>query len=407
MTEELRTTLHRIADDVTPAPVADDLWRRGQSARRRGQGFAIAAVLALVVSVGGIATVTATSDREARTASSEEVPGGAIPSVIPEPDGPAVSYHAISRASVAYVDGTTSMPVLVDASTGTASFVELPGFPEPQVIDLGADLSTGPWLAVSPDGRRLAYPATTVTDAPDGQPSFYTSFYRVVDLATGDADTLLHVPLRTGTPNAIAWTVGGDLVVDVPGLATEAGVEPPVESWTIDPETGDSAKTALTGVPAPGGDISATYPLDDARLTSVPFETADGTDPDREIAADLYPDGATVTPIGWADDSLLVAQVDASAGSYVEGEHLVLLTSPDRPESEWTYRILVRDLPSSSSLSIAVDLIPDLDGTSSQQLTHDFSQPTGERDISWIIGLGVAAAIGVLMGLRWLWRRLT
>jgi hypothetical protein len=54
-----------------------------------------------------------------------------------------------------------------------------------------------------------------------------------------------------------------------------------------------------------------------------------------------------------------------------------------------------------------VDLVPDLDGTSSQQLTHDFDVPgADQRDISWIIGLGVAAAIGVLMGLRRLWRRL-
>ena len=46
-------------------------------------------------------------------------------------------------------------------------------------------------------------------------------------------------------------------------------------------------------------------------------------------------------------------------------------------------------------MSVAVDLIPDLDGTSSQQLTHDFGEPDWpeERDISWIIGLGVAAAL--------------
>ena len=70
-----------------------------------------------------------------------------------------------------------------------------------------------------------------------------------------------------------------------------------------------------------------------------------------------------------------VAHVDAPAGSYVEGPHLVLLTSPDRPESEWTYRILVRGVPETPSLSLAVDLVPDLDGTSSQVLTHDFEAP--------------------------------
>ena len=80
MSDDLRTTLPRIADSAPPLPVGDDLWQRGRDARRRGQAFAIAAVLALVVSVGGIATVTATNDREARTASNEDVEGGAIPS---------------------------------------------------------------------------------------------------------------------------------------------------------------------------------------------------------------------------------------------------------------------------------------------------------------------------------------
>ncbi len=80
---DLRTTLHRLADASAPLPVDDDLWQRGVAARRRGQAFAVAAVLALVVSVGGVATlVSTTDDREARTASSEVVEGGAIPSRI-------------------------------------------------------------------------------------------------------------------------------------------------------------------------------------------------------------------------------------------------------------------------------------------------------------------------------------
>ncbi|QIK74655.1 hypothetical protein G7071_03635 [Nocardioides piscis] len=60
------------------------------------------------------------------------------------------------------------------------------------------------------------------------------------------------------------------------------------------------------------------------------------------------------------------------------------------------------------SLSVAVDLIPDLDGRSAQRLTHDFGEPKwAGRDISWLIGLGVAGALSVLYGLRWVWRRRT
>jgi hypothetical protein len=359
MSTDLREELTALADTqiFSPDPSA---WDRGRRARSRSRVVRGAAVLAVVAAVAG-GGVLATRPSAIGPAD-HGVPGGAIPSVIGQADGPAVSFHDIHRASVAYVDRTTRTPVLVDAVTGEAHFVELPGFPEPRVVDFTSSFMTGPMLAVSPDGRRLAYPATTSVDGPDGLPSISTAFYRVVDLTTGDADTLLEVPVRTGTPNAIAWTADGDLIMDVPGFATEVGVEPAVESLTIDPETGDSSVPSLTGVPAPGDAISATYPVDDQPVAAVPFVTEDG-DLDRALPTDLYPDGAVVTPVGWADDSLLVARVD---------DDLALLTSPDRPDTEWTYRLLVRDVPDVEGLSLAVDLIPDLDGTSSQQLTHDF-----------------------------------
>ena len=63
MTEELRTTLHRIADDLRPEPVDDDLWQRGRAACRRGHDLALAAVLVLVASVAGIGAWVLTDDR--------------------------------------------------------------------------------------------------------------------------------------------------------------------------------------------------------------------------------------------------------------------------------------------------------------------------------------------------------
>ena len=65
---DLRTTLQRLAESTTPLPVDEGLWQRGQATRRRAQAFAVAAVLALVVSVGGIATVLTTTDREPASA---------------------------------------------------------------------------------------------------------------------------------------------------------------------------------------------------------------------------------------------------------------------------------------------------------------------------------------------------
>lgn len=257
MTTDLREELNALADtqSFSPDPSA---WDRGRRVRRRDRVVRGAAVLAVVAVVAGAGALAVRPDAVGPAGGADRE--AAIPSVIPEPDGPAVSYHEISRASVAYVESASGMPVLVDAATGEASFVELPGFPEPRVLELVADLATGPLLVVSPDGRRVAYAATVFAEGPAGQPSFYTSFYRVLDLTTGET-SLLDVPLRTGTPRAISWTADGDLRVDVYGLATERNVEPPVESWTIDPETSDSRRSPLTGVPAPGGPSTADRPL--------------------------------------------------------------------------------------------------------------------------------------------------
>ena len=202
----------------------------------------------------------------------------------------------------------TGLPVLVDAATGKAYYVELPDFPEQGVIQLTEDFTTGPWLALSPDGRQLAYPTATSVDEPGRPPTFITSWYRVVDLTTGDASWWTCRRARDAAGDVVDRR--RRLVVDVYGRPTQRDVEPPVVSWTIDPATGDSGTAALTGVAAPGGGISAIYPLDDEPVTAVPFDTADGTDPERELPADLYPRGASVTPVGWADNSLLVAAVD-------------------------------------------------------------------------------------------------
>jgi hypothetical protein len=410
MSTDLREELDALARTQTFSP-DPSAWDRGRRARRRSQVAAGAAAVAVVAVVAGAGALAVRPSGIGPAG--DVVREGAIPSRIAEPDGPVVTDLAIGQASVAYVapDGS---PVLVDATTGEAHAVELPDFPTPEVIDRGADFRRGPWLALSPDGRRLAYPTTQDFEREPGQVVNQTAWYRVVDLATGDSD-LVDLPPNSGTPLAMSWTTDGELAVDVFGRPTSRPSEtnpPPTISWTIDPVTGDSSSAPLTGVTAPGKGISAPFPIDDTAVRAVPFETATSTDPDRALPEDLYPDGAVVTPVGWADDSLLVAEVDAPAGSYVEGPHLVLMTSPDRPESEWTYRVLLRDVPDAMGVSLAVDLVPDLDGTSSQAFTRDFDAadeppaPFG-IELSLFIGLGVAAAIAVLLALRWLWRRLS
>ena len=165
---------------------------------------------------------------------------------------------------------------------------------------------------------------------------------------------------------------------------------------------GDPVDAAST---SPSGELTAVGTSGASR--SARFVNEEGGVLPRSLPRDLYPYGAQVTPLGWSADSLLLARVDGATGSYAEGTHLALMSSPDRPRSEWTYRVVMRDVPDVAELSVAVDLVPDLDGTSAQPLTHDFGDVLApdQRDISWIIGLGVAAAIAVLLGLRRLWRR--
>ena len=144
---------------------------------------------------------------------------------------------------------------------------------------------------------------------------------------------------------------------------------------------------------------SYTFDLASRRLLSHPF-------PDGTIGASV------VRPLGWIDDRLqllLVQPVDDSDGE------LVITTPEVDDQSTWRRRVGAVELETlgvPNSLSVAVDLVPDLDGTSSQELTHDFGDTSRSSrtflgiETSLAIGLGVALAIAVLMGLRSLWRRL-
>jgi hypothetical protein len=285
---------------------------------------------------------------------------------------------------VAYVD-SDSRPVLVDAATGEAHVVELPDFPDAQSFDLYADHRTGTWLALTPDGTRLAYPTTSPVERDPGQFHAQTSWYRTVDLTTGTSE-LVDLPECGSTPWAMTWTSDGQIAIDTLGRPSFEKQNPGVVSCTVDPSTGDTTSKPLVGVTAPGGGVSATFAGSDVRYAdledgppdvdptvgAVPFVTSSGTDLSREVPADSYPDGAIVRPIGWADDSLLVAGI---------GDDVVLLTSPDRPESEWVWRTMVSDVPrSQGGMSVAVDLVPHLTGEPGQELSHDFTASTAPPD---------------------------
>jgi hypothetical protein len=456
MTDDLRTTLRRIADSTEPLPVPGDLWQRAQSARR-ARVLAVAATLAVLVSLGGVATLWTLPDRAARTASSQLGQGGAIPSRIEDPDGlRATDDLAVGRASVAFI-GKSSDVVVVTAVDGRYHALALPEAP-----------LTGP-VRLSPDGTMLAYAYQLPSQVRDDA---LESGSAIVDLVSGAVRRIPAIDSTFGAPVAVStfgWSADSSQLAwwgrtlrassDAAGERGTHGAiglvnartgdqtaqrgagsgartaaisvndsgwltlvtEKRAEGWVLEPDyDGGGGSSGPLASDLPGGDPGTTASRQPTGVLTVvgatrptgavPFVTERGEVLERRLDRELYPTGATqVTPLGWATDSLVLAEVDGPTGSYVEGRHLALLTSPDRPRSEWTYRLVMRQVPDVAQLSVAVDLVPDLDGTSSQQLTHDFGDVSASdrRDISWIIGLGVAAAISLLGGSRWLWRRLS
>lgn len=374
----LRSELEHLADTAPRPSIDSTLWDQGRALRRRDRLVTSAVVLALVVIVGGLVSLVVGPPRAFEPADNT-VPGGAIPNRVVEPpvmiDPPLEANLGIGRASAAFFSAG-GVPVIIGATDGRYHLVKLTGTEDRRAA-----------LELSPDGRRLAW-------------SSDDSGVSVADLTTGDVTDLRR---QIGTDDVVvtlSWRADsthltwanqtrGGIVDVVTGEAEQASMTDPFIFGSVSP---DGELAAVIGRRGPAALFAAVG--------------SSGTRLRRALPVDLYPKGTNVVPLGWAEDHLLLAEVFGPKGSYVEGSHLVLLTSPDRPESEWTFRIVMRDQPV-SDLSIAVDLIPDLDGTSSQQLTHDFGEPDwpGQRDISWIIGLGVAAAVAVLLGLRWLWRR--
>jgi hypothetical protein len=308
--------------------------------------------------------------------------------------------------------------VVITAKDGVAHRLALPGWAED---DQG--------LALSPDGLKLAWH--------DLAPGNGRATIGVLDLMTGTItsrevhpDPDLRLRELTWSPDSVwlAWLGDSEGGANVGRLRpTNAPIS---EHWFVEgniPDVAISNEAALVVGRASGGLFllqgdAAPRRLTDARSVGVGRFSPDGAHlalrsgpaaasytldtRTNEVLrhpfpADTLSARTAIFPLGWMDERLEVLMAVSE-----EGDSELVVTTPEVDEtSTWRRRVGSVDPSVGATLSVAVDLLPDLDGTSSQQLTHDFGEPAGQRDISWLIGLGVAAAIAVLMGLRWLWRR--
>ena len=378
MTTDLREELTALAETQTFS--ADpSAWDRGRRARRRTRAVRTGALLAVVAIVIGVGAIAVRPDRQP-VLPAGEVRGGAIPSRVDLTSGDFQDDFAIGRASVAL--GGNHL-VLVGAEDG-------------RYHDFAAIVDV---FALSPDGYRIAWWSDK---------DLYPDRIRIADLRTGEITDFAHNIGRGAEVTSLTWAPDSVRLRwngwDDEGARVAAWIDVtgPSENNTI------QGRYGARGIPSPSFDLVA---LDsDGEVTAAPFERiptrrsgrTTGIPVDRTLPVDLYPDGAVVTPVGWADEDTLVAIIDPPLSDVVERPRLALLTSPDVPESEWIFREFLPRLPPEAT-SFSVDLIPDLTGDPDQELTHDFSAESSAADSDGgrapIIAGGLMA---LLAGIAWI-----
>lgn len=195
MSQEFRDLLLRAAESAPPVRVDEGLWRRARRARRRRLILAPVVAAAVMVGVLGIAwqgsSLLAGADRFGPAAGRAEP---AVPSrVYPVPDHldgvsgdewtyPREDTLEVGRAAVALTT-QAGAPVVVSALDGSYHLLDLPG------LQRGASFRFEDGVvALSPDGRRLAY---TWNEAPfAGDDRVYApSGVRIADLTTGEVES--------------------------------------------------------------------------------------------------------------------------------------------------------------------------------------------------------------------------
>lgn len=207
--------LERIAARAPEVAVPPGTWGRAQRARRRERYGVLAAVVVLVALAGTLAWLP-TRDDGVDPARSDGlgVPDRLedVPERLARTDADGVGWEseevtddvtAVGRGAAAWLAGR-GLPVVVDATRGGYHLLDLPDFLGNRVGNLR---TTDPAVALSPDGRRLAYAYAEVGPAAETEP--VPSGVRVVDLASGKLRSIPVLGEEGTAVSRIAWSPDG------------------------------------------------------------------------------------------------------------------------------------------------------------------------------------------------------
>lgn len=301
MTGRLQDELARIADAAPVAEVPPDTWARARRVRRRDRGFALAAAAAVIALVAGLVSwLPAQLEPSVSGSSAPGLPGHLYP--VPERmwargaddawlRDEVTSDVAVGQAAAAWLT-PEGLPVVVDATDGRYHLLDLPGFSGNNWIT--AVGLHPPAIALSPDGRRLAY--SWATFGPDAATEPIPSGVRVLDLESG-AIRQIPLPGEDGTAvEALGWSV------DSRWLAW-GGAR--MGSWTMG---GMGQSEPVAGRIAPAATSGEEY----VPRRVHPFDASVGVDVRGHVS--LFGNGAANTWDGRHQRVVLLDALDGAAG---------------------------------------------------------------------------------------------